>query len=443
MSAKRILVGALLAIVIVLLGIRFLRPQTPEPALPNPAASPAPAEPTAQNASDSAVNSPPSSASPSLSPASGGANTLSLLGRLQAVEQATLSTRMPARIVAVPIREGDTVRRGQLLVQLDARDLVTQARTAQAGVTAAQAQVRKAQLGYSAQRTKSDSDVAAAQSGLQQAQVKLRQAILARDAARDENQVQLVTAQEGVRKAQAALQTAQQTLRGLEALAQVGGVSRDDLQGARTQVTVAQADLATAQAQVRQLQAGPNASGGPSYRVVLAQQDVDAAQAGVRQAQEGVRTAEAARQQTLALAAQDIRAAEASLAQARAGATGAQAAVASAQIRSPLDGVAANVTAQVGETAQPGVPLVTVTSLAGLCVEALVPARQLSYLHTGQAAQVTLDTQPGRRFPAIISEIAQVAEPDGRTFRVKFRFRSPHPALRPGQTARILIPLHA
>jgi len=55
-------------------------------------------------------------------------------------------------------------------------------------------------------------------------------------------QSELVTAQEGVRKARWALDRARKTVRDLEELAKVGGVSRSDLEGARMQVTVAQSD---------------------------------------------------------------------------------------------------------------------------------------------------------------------------------------------------------
>jgi HlyD family secretion protein len=436
MNAKRILIGVLLAIVVLALGAQLLRPHTAEPTTP-PIQNVAKTEestPAPSTASDQPVITPRAESS------SDGKDTLSLLGSVQAGEQATLSVRMPARIAAVAVREGDSVRRGQLLVELDAQDFVAQARTAQAGVAVAQAQLRKAQAGYSAQQTKSDADLATARSGLKQAQVKLQQALLARDAARSANQADLITAQAGVRKAQLGLENAQQTLHGVEELAKVGGVSRDDLEGARTQVRVAQSDLTTAQAQVRQLEAGPKPGpGGVSYRIALAQQDVDAAQAGVAQAQEGVRTAEEARRQTLALAQQDIRAARAGQEQALAGASGAQSAVDAALLRSPISGVAANVAARVGETAQPGMPLVTVVSLTGLHAEALVPARQLPRLHVGQAARISVDTLPGRSFSAVVSEIARVAEPDGRTFRVKFRFQNPRLTLRPNQTAHITL----
>jgi multidrug resistance efflux pump len=362
---------------------------------------------------------------------------LTLIGSVQSGAQVNLSARLPARIAGVYAREGDAVRKRQLLVLLDAAEATAQTRTAQAGESAAQAQVRKARLGRDAQRVKSDADIAAAQGGLQQAKTKLQQAILARDAARDDTQAELQTAQEGVRKAEAGLEQARRTRQSLEELAKVGGVSKADMEGARTQERLAQSDLDTARAQVRRLQAGP--PGGASYRVALAQQDVDAAQAGVRQAEEGLRTALTARRQTLALAAQDLDAAQAALAQAQAGVEGAHAAQQMTRLSSPMDGMATNLAAHVDEIAQPGMPLVTVVSLGGLRVEALVLARQLGMLRVGQAAQVTVDTQPGRSFPIVVSEIARVAESDGRTFRVKFRFHQPV-SLRPGQTARITVP---
>lgn len=358
-----------------------------------------------------------------------------LVGSIVAAAQATLSSRMPVRIVAVLVREGDTVRRGQALIQLDDSDLRTQEAAAQAQVKAAQAQVTKAEAGRAAQATKADADIAAARSGLDQAQQKRSQAVLALDAARTETQADLKAAQEGVQKAELALTRAQKTVRDLEALEKVGGVSRNDMEAARNLVAVAQFDLDTAREQVKRIEEGPD---GVPYRVALAQKDVDTADAGVRQAQEGLKTALEGKKQTLALADQDIRAARAGVAQARAGLVGASKAVAAMRLVSPLSGIATGLAAHAGETAQPGSPLVTVVSLTGVYAEALVLARQLPHLHLGQKSIVSVDTQPGKSFAATISAISHVAEPDGRTFRVKFRF-TPATTLRPGQTARIVV----
>lgn len=437
----RLVLGLVGVAAIVTLAALLLRPHSSE--RPSPLQVVVPADPpAARNShvfrSDPSQNTLAADPATRLPAETGGRNSLTLLGVVQSSAQSTLSTRLPARIAAVYVREGEQVPRGRFLVQLDSTEIRSQEQTAQAGVAAAQAQVRKARSGREAQRVKADADVQSAQDGLRQARLKLQQAILGRDTARDADRADLVAAQLALHKAEAALAHAQDSLHSLEELSKVGGVSRADLEGARTEVITAQSDRDTAAAQVQRLTAGPPRAGG-SYRVAQAQQEILAARAGVQQAQHAALTAQQARREVLAVTAQDIGAAEAAVAQAQAGVSGAQSARNTTRLVSPIRGVVASVMARVGETAQPGGPLVTVVSLTGLRVEALVPARQLALLHPGQAARVEVETLPGRAFPAYVSEIAQVAEPDGRTFRVTFRFHMTQAPLRPGQTARIVV----
>jgi multidrug resistance efflux pump len=362
---------------------------------------------------------------------------LTLLGTVQSEARATLTTRMPARIVSVAVREGDSVRAGQSVVLLDATDFKGQERTAQAGVQSAESLVRKAETGREAQRVAAEADITTAQAGLRLAQSRLRQALLGRDAARADLESERKLVQEGIRKAEAGLSRALETLRGLEELAKFGGVSKIELDGARVQVRIAQSDLETAQAQKQRLEAGKE---GIPYKVVLAQQEVNAAQEGVRQAEESVRAAREAKKQREAVAERDIEAARAERDRAKAGVAAARDASAALRLISPMAGIATGVSARIGETAQPGMPLVTVVSLQGLRVEALVAARQLPRLRTGQEAQISVDSLPGKAFRAVLSQIARVAEADGRSFKVQFRFREPTTLLRPGQSARITLP---
>ena len=247
----------------------------------------------------------------------------------------------------------------------------------------------------------------------------------------------LANAQSGVHKAEIALQTAQKQLHSLEDLNTVGGVSRNELEGARTQVEVVRTDLANAQAGVQRVQVGPNGPNGPSFRTANAQQEAAQAQAGVEQAQAGLDAARKARTAILAVAQTEIRSANAGVEQARAGLTGAQVGQQATRLVSPVDGVVSGVTAHTGETAQPGVSLLNVVSTVGVRVEALVTARLLPRLHVGQSARITLDTRPDQPLTAVLSAIANVAEPDGRTFRVTFRLTAPPRSLRIGQNARI------
>jgi multidrug resistance efflux pump len=349
--------------------------------------------------------------------------------------QATLSVRFPSRIRAVFAREGETVHAGQPILDLDESDLATQENSARAAEAAARAQVDRALAGLKAQQVKSGADLDAAQGALRQAETRLQQALLARQAAADEQKADLRTAEAAVRKAQIAADRAQETVRSLEELARVGGVSRSDLEAARAQQRVSQADLETANGQVERLQAG---QGGVPFRVASAEKDADAARSAEALARGGVRAAQQGGRQAIQVAEQDVRAARATLHQAAAATAGARAARAQAHLTSPVGGLLTNIGARAGEVAQPGAPLATVVSVTGLRVDALVPARLLALFHGGQSADVSVDTAPGRVFNAVVSEIARVAEPDGRTFRVKFRLLGTPPLL-PGQTAHIRV----
>ena len=388
-----------------------------------------------------AVSAPPGKQAPNtdaevLPPAPLG---LSLLGSVQSETQSTLSVRMPGRIVAVSVREGDVVRAGRTLVVLDDTEIRGQIRQAEAGTLAAQVQVHRAEKGRAAQQGKADGEVQAARSALESAQGHAKQAAAGVEGALSEQQTNVKLAQEGVRKADQGLAQAQQTLASLESLDKIGGVARNDLDGARRQVTIAEADLTTAKAQLQRAAAVDTTTGEP-LRVSAARRDLLAAQQGVQAAKTGRTLAEQGRTQAMAVAASEVDAARAALGQAQAGAATAQSLLAQTRIVSRIDGIANAVTARAGETAQPGMPLLTVVSLAGLRADALVPARQLPMLHLGQAAQIAVDTDPARSYPAVVSEIARIAEPDGRTFHVRFHLTS-QSNLRPGQTARITLPV--
>ena len=117
--------------------------------------------PASQNAQSPAPASQNSKSQPENS-----LNSLTLLGTLLPGGQAALSVRQPSRIVAVLVKDGQTVRKGQTVVQFDTADVVPQQQIAQAGVGAAQTLVNKAQAGRQAQVVKADSDITNARAGV-------------------------------------------------------------------------------------------------------------------------------------------------------------------------------------------------------------------------------------------------------------------------------------
>ncbi len=359
---------------------------------------------------------------------------LNLTGSVVSDNKAALSTRLPARIVSVNVSEGKAVSAGQVAIQLDDSEMQGQARTAFAGLNSAIAMARKANEGLKAQLLKADGDIATARSGVQQAEIKRQQAILARDALKGDNASEKRLADEAVRKAVIGYEQAVRTRKSLEELAKVGGVSRNDLQGAIASEKAAASDVSSAREQRKRLDSGTNPQ--TSYRVALADKDIETAEAGVNQAQEGLKLAEEAKKRVRELGKQEVEAAKAGVEQAKSGWRTAQDSADSLRLRAPFAGVATAINAKAGEMAQPGMPLVTIISLTGLRVDALVTARHLARLKEGLPATVQVDTLPNRTFAAHLSQIAATSEPDGRTFRVQFRFVSPV-TLSPGQVARV------
>lgn len=66
-------------------------------------------------------------------------------GTAEAVQQATLSTRLMATVAEVAVREGDRIGAGQVLARLDTRDLDAKAAQVEAGLAEASAMEREAE----------------------------------------------------------------------------------------------------------------------------------------------------------------------------------------------------------------------------------------------------------------------------------------------------------
>jgi membrane fusion protein, multidrug efflux system len=80
------------------------------------------------------------------------ARTYTAEGVVEAVRQSTIAAQVPARIVEVRVRAGDTVKAGQVLVRLDPRTAADQLASSQAQVAAAQAQLEAARNDFERNR---------------------------------------------------------------------------------------------------------------------------------------------------------------------------------------------------------------------------------------------------------------------------------------------------
>jgi len=385
-------------------------------------------------------------------------------------DEVEISPKVQGRLARLYVDEGDRVQAGQVVAQLDTRELGAQVAQAQGAydtalarlndlragsrpeqIRQAQANLAQAQSGLAGARqalatareayTKSTAlagQVRQAEAGQQAAQAALAQArarlALVQEGTRPE---QIAQAQANLAAAQAALDNAQGNLRRAEQLSGSGAISAQQLDAARQARDSAQAALEAAQARLQEAQAGPRAQEREqaAQAVRQAQATLEAANAALATAREAYADrldARARREiaQTQYQVAQDqVQAARAQLDLLLAGATPqaiaaargqvqqaagalafARQQLANATVRSPLTGVVLTKVTEPGELVTPGQPIVTAASLNPLTLRVYVTEPEKGLVKLGQRAWVSVDSYPGERFPARVVEIAQQAE---------------------------------
>ncbi len=103
----------------------------------------------------------------------------------------------------------------------------------------------------------------------------------------------------------------------------------------------------------------------------------------------------------------------------------------------PFGGVIVKKRVEVGDTVQPGQPLLTFADVDYLQVEVDIPARLRAGLKEGQMVQAELDPA-GQRVPARIAHIFPMADRERHTVKIKFDL--PQGVSEPGMYARVLVP---
>lgn len=124
---------------------------------------------------------------------------------------------------------------------------------------------------------------------------------------------------------------------------------------------------------------------------------------------------------------------------AAAGVTEAETMLSYARVLAPFAGVVTRKNVDVGDLAAPGRSLVELEDPTALRLEADVPEALAGRVKLGARLSVSVPAS-GRELEGVVAELAPVADPASRTFRVKLDL-PPTPELRSGQFARVAIAL--
>lgn len=300
---------------------------------------------------------------------------LFLSGRIEGYET-DVSAKIGGRVDKVAVREGDTVKPNQLLVQIDDAEVRAQLQGAQA---------RLQQQQQSLQSTRQQLPILQAE--LQQAQLTTEQAAQNSQGQVFEAENVVAQAQADLAEAEANLFKAQSRQRRTSQLYAEGAVSAQELDddnaalsAAQAQVTAQQQAVRSAQGQLTQAQSTEkNAPIQTAYELQL-QRQLDQARTDISVAEQRVRDAQATVEQY-------------------------QANLNYLVINSPMTGDVITRSVEPGEVVAAGAPLLTLVNRDQLYMRGFIPEGEIGQVAVGQPALVYLDSFPDRPLQATVSRI--------------------------------------
>jgi len=253
-----------------------------------------------------------------------------------------ISSKISGRLEKIYVTEGDVVKPGQKLAELD---------NAQYSIAVAQAQasLNLAKANYN----KLPDDIKSARAGF------------------DKSQQTLLSSQANLKSAEIAFADAKRNLDQNEALYASGAVSKEQLDSARSRFDTAKAALEAAQANVLFAQAGLRDSEAKWESVKNTSAEIYLAQ--IKQAQANYDNAKLAYDNSFIYA------------------TG--------------NGTVVRVPAKVGENISPGQTILTITDLQGTWIDANIEENKFGRVQVGQKVDVKVDAYPGKVFAGKVIQV--------------------------------------
>lgn len=371
---------------------------------------------------------------PSVAPA----GTIEASGTIEAT-QSDVSPKVGGRLVSLRVRDGDRVRKGQVLAVLERLEPSLSVAQARANVAAAQAQLGVARAAYALQRDTYGTTVTQASSGVEIAGSHVGQAGANLAIAQRNAVLHVDQAQAQILAARSAYDRAGAVLRRVRSLVASGDQARASLDDATSAYAAAAAQLQSARDALALAQV-------ERRLIEVRALDVRTSQSQQRQSLATLDAARAEGQLVTQRQAQ-VAAAEAALTQARAALALAQVALRETDLVAPFDGSVISHNFEVGDLLQPGSAAMTVGDLAHPYVDVYVSETGLPHVKAGMRADVSIDGMPGRTFAGTVTEIGSTAEftPENvqtkaeriqyLVFRVRIRFTDTTGSLKPGLPA--------
>jgi len=343
-------------------------------------------------------------------------DVLNVSGRIESDDSA-IAAKVAGRIREITVREGDTVKAGQIIAMLD--DPQTLAREEQARSMSNEAQARleraKQQIGVLNKQLE-EGKMMIDQSKVD-AQGRVRQA-----------DAQLASAEATLAQAEANLEQARYDASKFGALADAGAESERTAVQARNTADAQEAAVKAARRQVEAYRGALEAARAMLSNPAIRTAQTDAVLQQIRQAESDIQGAKADKEH----ADQQIKEAEANRND--------------LNVVAPFDATVATRSAEPGEVVAAGTPIVTLVNYNQVYLRGYVPEGEIGRVKVGQPARVYLDSDSNKPWEAYVSRVDPEASftPENTYFQsdrvkqvvgLKLTLKDPQGFAKPGMPA--------
>ena len=331
--------------------------------------------------------------------------TITANGKIEPERSINISPKNAGVIKSLLVKEGDFVKKGQIIAYMDDSNLQGQLTQAKAGIASAQANLQKLKAGNRPQ------EIATAKAQLEEAEANLRKLITG-------NRPQdIAQAQARLNRAKATFNQAEAELKRYQGLFNAGAISRQDL-------TTYQTNRETALAQVKENEQALNL-----LQIGSRQEDIQQSKAKVKQLQESYNLSKAgSRKEDISRALAEVNSARGSL----------QTIIAQINdtvIRAPFDGVITKIYSEPGSFVTPNTTGGATSSSLSASILSLntnnqlvanIAESNLAKISLGQKVNLKTDAYPNQIFIGKVSQIAAEAtvEQNVTSFEVKAEITS-------------------
>jgi HlyD family secretion protein len=290
-----------------------------------------------------------------------------------------VGSRVGGRIAKVDVAEGQVVKAGEVLVELEAFDLNERLGEARAALQQRQEQLKRLENGNRPE------EVAQAEARRDQLAARLE------ELKAGPRKQEIVEAQALLEFAQTQLQLAQDNFDRIKASFEAHVSSQDEMDRATNQLRDGQANLAVRQARLDVLKEGSR------------KEDIAAAAAQLAEAEAALALMKAGAR------AEDVAAARAAVEGQKAAIAALERQAGELKITAPAEGVVEAVDIRPGDLLAANGPALTLLETRELWVRAYVPENRLD-LTVGKKVRVTVDSYPGRDFSGEVTFVSRDAE---------------------------------